>query len=139
MINPPQQFNAIKSLHVDLEMTLQPLSKLDTAKHIASMITSMNKHGTVSTVNNAALEYIHTKSDGIPLFTESLVYALLLNKMLIVDQKMCQLSNDAETKDTPIPQTMEDAVMSQVRSLTPEEQEVLKVASVANVVFNLFN
>ena len=137
MINPPQNYNAIKSLKVEIEMRLQPLTKKNTSKHIQSMITSLHTYGTVQAVTENVVDFIYTKSDGNPLFTESLVKSLLAAKMLLIINGTCQLSKNADVKDTPIPQTMEDAIMSQVQALTPEEQEVLKVASVAGVNFDL--
>ena len=149
MANPPQYYNAIRALRPDIDLMLQPLSVSEVGKHAQAIVqrhndTNGGKMGTVSDVSESVVSFLHNKGDGNPLFTESLVLAMLEQGILQVHDGVCRMSKtaDASTEGAnsialTIPTTMEDAIMSQVRSLSPEQQEVLKVASVAGVNFDL--
>ncbi|NBR30285.1 MAG: hypothetical protein EBT83_18040, partial [Betaproteobacteria bacterium] len=85
----------------------------------------------VSTVPDELITLIFERTDGHPLFSEELAYALRDSGYLLMRNGECLLAGEAARIDAPkMPETVEGIIASRVDRLAADEQLTLKIASV---------
>lgn len=115
----------LPALDQALRIRLQPLSKAGTLELISSLWNA-------DLVPQPVVEWIHEQAGGHPLFTEQLASALRDEGLIRVRGGEIQLQGGPETlRRLRPPETVQNIVMSRIDRLPPDEQLLLKVASVA--------
>ncbi|MEW5957938.1 MAG: AAA family ATPase [Chloroflexota bacterium] len=110
-------------------ITLARLSLNDTAAFVSECLE-------VNSLPESLAEFIYSKADGNPLFSEELTYALRDAGFITVSDGQCRLaSNLAGLHDLRLPETVQGVITGRIDRLTPSQQLTLKVASVIGRVF----
>lgn len=92
----------------------------------------------VASLPDQVARLILEKSEGNPLFSEELVYALRDTGVLTINNGECHLSPDAgDLRSLSFPASLQGIVISRIDRLIPSQQLVLKVASVIGHIFAL--
>jgi class 3 adenylate cyclase/tetratricopeptide (TPR) repeat protein len=87
-------------------------------------------------VPEVLVRLVEDKTEGNPLFTEELTFALRdAGLVRVVDGKVELVSEVGDVLESRIPQTVHGAVTSRIDRLTPTQQLTVKVASVIGRVF----
>src|SRR5919107_1498972 len=87
-------------------------------------------------VPEVLVRLVEDKTEGNPLFTEELTFALRdAGLVRVVDGRVELVSEVADVLESRIPQTVHGAVTSRIDRLTPTQQLTVKVASVIGRVF----
>jgi DNA-binding CsgD family transcriptional regulator len=125
--------HALRRMRTDLlragrlnEVVLDPLS----AEHTVALAS--RTLGRPPSPSLATTLYLRTQ--GIPLFVEELARALTLSGRLQDGPRGLELSG---TEALPIPETVRDAVLLRIETLSTQAKEALEVASVAGLRFDL--
>lgn len=127
----PEEYQALFSDGNIEHLCLEPLSKEDSLKLIESCIG-------VDSLPKPIADFIQTRSEGHPLFTEELTNALIESGSLLKRKGTCELSPGIiDLSNISLPETIEGIITSRVDKLTPEQQFTLKVASVIGREFSL--
>lgn len=75
--------------------------------------------------------FVYTKAEGHPLFSEELAYSLRDMGLIQIKQGRCQLATpDLNLPTLDLPTTLQGLITSRVDRLRPQQQLMLKVASV---------
>ena len=79
---------------------------------------------------------IYRRTDGNPLFMVNMVDSLLVQGLLVAMNGQWQLSGEIETVEVGVPESLRRLIEQQLERLSPEEQQVLEVGSVAGMEFS---
>ena len=79
---------------------------------------------------------IHQRTDGNPLFMVNVVDYLVTQGLLVQRDARWQLEGDLEKIQIEVPASIQQMIETQIDRLSPEEQRVLEVASVAGAEFS---
>ncbi len=110
-------------------ISLERLSQNDTAAFVSECLG-------VNSLPELLAEFIYSKADGNPLFSEELTYALRDAGFISVSNGQCRLSSSAASlQDLHLPDTVQGVITSRIDRLTPSQQLTLKVASVIGRLF----
>jgi len=125
----PPEFAAIYSAPETNHLELGPLAGEDVAILLSERLQ-------VDSIPEAVIQFVRTKSEGNPFFSEELVYALRDTGVIIVRDRTCALAPDAPAlTELNFPDTVEGIVTSRIDNLSPSQQLAIKVASVIGRVF----
>lgn len=82
-------------------------------------------------------EFLQTKAQGNPFFSEELVCSLQERGLLMVEDGVCYLAPEVtDFSEIPMPDTIQGVITSRIDRLAPEQQLTIKVASVIGQVFS---
>jgi predicted ATPase len=82
--------------------------------------------------------FIRDRAEGHPFFSEELAYALRDRGLITVSNGVCHLAAEAiDLNKLDFPDTIEGVIISRIDRLPPQEQLLLKVASVIGRIFAL--
>ena len=85
----------------------------------------------------SVLNFVYEKAEGNPFFSEELAYALRDSKLIQIKDNECLITAGTDDLHTlNFPDTSQDVIRSRIDRLTPQEQLVLKVASVIGRTFH---
>ncbi|MBI3799386.1 MAG: AAA family ATPase, partial [Deltaproteobacteria bacterium] len=79
---------------------------------------------------------IHQRTDGNPLFMVNVTDYLITQDLLVQREGQWDLQGDLAAIQIEVPASIQQMIETQIDRLTPEEQRVLEVASVAGVEFS---
>ncbi|HEY9898155.1 MAG TPA: adenylate/guanylate cyclase domain-containing protein [Pantanalinema sp.] len=114
-----------------LELLLSGLTFEETASLVQERLGA-------AAVPEAAVRLIHERAEGNPFFSEELALALCESDQLVVEGGVCrQCSSPEGAHQLMLPGTIEGTITSRLDRLTPEQQAMLKVASVIGRSFTL--
>ncbi len=89
----------------------------------------------VDTLSAPVAHLIVEKAGGNPFFIVELAYALRDAGHLIIEKRKCSLKSGLDLSTISIPDTAEGVVAERIDRLTPDQQYLLKVASVVGRTF----
>jgi tetratricopeptide (TPR) repeat protein len=106
----------------------------------AAVATYLTTRFAVEADRSAALQplarLVHQRTDGNPLFVVNVVNDLVAQKLIPQAEGWGQFTGDWETLKNRVPDSLQQMIEKQIERLSPEEQRVLEVASVAGVKFS---
>ena len=112
-------------------LKLESLSKEKTRKLILNYLAA-------NSIDETLLGTIYTRTEGHPLFTEEVVKSMLDKGFIVKEHGHLQYSGEDKKQMGPgLPDTLQNLLLSRIDSLSPMEQNVLKVAAVVGREFNL--
>ena len=115
------------------ELALEFLRPDDIVEYLA-MRFGVEAHGLASTRELARL--LHRRTDGNPLFMVNVVENLIRQGMLGQEEGQWQAQRAVEAVKVGVPDNLQQMIEQQVERLSPEEQQVLEVASVVGTEFS---
>lgn len=125
--NPPAAYRLLSNLEHVRQFQLQTLNPADTeilaAEHLA-----------VETVPEQITQLILQKTGGNPLFIKEVITVLLENGIIAVEDGQVLLQGDPNA--LALPDTVQGIVRTRLDRLPPDQQILLKVASVIGNQFN---
>ena len=125
----PPEFAAISGSPVTAHLPIGPLPGGDVTLLLRERLQ-------VHSIPDSVADFIRTKSEGNPFFSEELLYALRDSGVLAIHDHACTLAPNAPAlDDLNFPDTVEGVVTSRIDRLTPSQQLAIKVASVIGRVF----
>ena len=80
---------------------------------------------------------LYQRTDGNPLFMVATVEYLLREEILIPDGAQWRITQDLPTLQLEVPENLRQLITTQFERLSPEEQHLLEVASVAGAMFTV--
>lgn len=83
-----------------------------------------------------AVQFIHQKTNGNPLFTEHLVLSMREQQMLLVDEDSGKYKLSQTAVDS-VPETLQAVLISRLDRLSPEVRRLVQVAAVVGPVFDV--
>ncbi|HEX8441402.1 ATP-binding protein, partial [Archangium sp.] len=93
--------------------------------------------GVVEALPESLATLLYEKAEGHPLFLEELAYSLYGLGVLRVEDGECQLTVEAgRLREVHLPDTLQGAALSRMDQCSPQQQLVLKVASVVGRTFS---
>jgi class 3 adenylate cyclase/tetratricopeptide (TPR) repeat protein len=108
-----------------LRIGLAPLSKEGSLELICSLLN-------VDLIPQQVIEWIYQQAGGHPLFTEQLAFALRDEGLIRIEHGEIHLrGSPEELHQLTTPDTVQNLVTSRIDRLPPDEQLLLKVASIA--------
>jgi len=120
----PKKLSELKAMPKTELIHLGMLSK-ENCSHLVA-----NRLG-VNSLPAQVSDYIYNQSGGHPYFSEELGYALRDEGLLKIEDKQCSLaSNETVLANVHLPNTVEGVITTRVDRLSPQQQLLLKVASV---------
>ena len=111
------------------EIMLEYLTRSDVAAYLARRFGGVTVDGDVAAV-------VHAHTDGNPLFMTVLVDYLLSRGWLAKDGARWRLKATRATIEHDVPDNLRQLIVGQLRFVSPEEGDVLEVASVAGAAFD---
>jgi len=128
--HPIQQVLAtLRARRRSTEIMLEYLSRNDVAAYLERRF-----HG--SRVADDVAAVVHAHTDGNPLFMTVLVDHLLGRGWLTQERAIWRLTASRAAIEQDVPDNLRQLIESQLRFVSPEERDVLEVASVAGVAFD---
>lgn len=120
----PEDYTQLLETDQTKYLRLQGLSRRETQQFVSQQLE-------VSHLPQPVSEFIYTKAEGHPLFSEELAYSLRDHGFIQVEQGQCQLSvPDQRLEGLDLPNTLQGLITSRIDRLQPPQQLMLKVASV---------
>jgi predicted ATPase/DNA-binding CsgD family transcriptional regulator len=117
--------NELRRRRLLQEITLEPLNPVETALLIERVIAAPPAQSLV--------DIIYEKTFGVPLFVEELAGVLFARNLLRNSEEGHALQ---EGEHIPIPESIRDAVLLRLDSLSDNARAVLEVAAVAGIEFD---
>ena len=112
-------------------LQLGPLSQIETEALVCRRLG-------VARVPGEVVDFLYSKAEGHPLFTEELASALRDAGLIAIVNGECYLSPETgDLKSAQFPDSLEAVITGRIDRLAPQLQLVLKVASVLGRVFPL--
>src|SRR5262245_28104013 len=111
------------------DIALEYLSRNDVAAYLEHRLDGAR-------VDDEVVAVVHAYTDGNPLFMVVLVDHLLARGWLADDGTAWRLTNARVTLEQEVPDDLQQLIEGQLRFVSPEELDVLEVASVAGVAFD---
>ncbi|WP_299407231.1 adenylate/guanylate cyclase domain-containing protein [Acaryochloris sp. IP29b_bin.148] len=112
-------------------LRLQGLTRSETQQFICQQLA-------VTQLPPAVTDFVYTKAEGHPLFSEELAYSLRDNGFIQIQQNRCQLvAPDPNLEVLDLPSTLQGLITSRIDRLSPPQQLMLKVASVIGRNFSV--
>jgi class 3 adenylate cyclase/tetratricopeptide (TPR) repeat protein len=110
-------------------ITLQGLTPEETGTYIRRALN-------VTQAPNELVDFVYTRAEGNPFFTEELVYAIRDSGLIAVVDDRCVLDPaGGDLQSLQLPTTIQGLITSRIDRLTPSQQLTLKVASVIGRAF----
>ncbi|MBO9539124.1 AAA family ATPase [bacterium] len=128
--NPCAEYQRMKAQPRAVRLTLGGLSFEETVSLVQDRLGA-------TTVPDTAVRLIWERAEGNPFFSEELSLALCESQQLVVEAGVCRQCEAGGSGHLELPGTIEGTITSRLDRLTPQEQSVLKVASVIGRSFNL--
>ncbi len=123
------EFAAVSSAPATTHLAIGPLPGSDVMLLLCERLQ-------VDAIPESVVDFIRTKSEGNPFFSEELLYALRDTGVLVIQDHKCTLSPKAPAlSELNFPDTVEGVVISRIDLLSPSQQLAIKVASVIGRVF----
>ena len=123
------EFAAVSTAPTTTHLAIGPLPGSD-------VMLLLRERLQVDAIPEAVVDFIRTKSEGNPFFSEELLYALRYTGVLVIQDHKCTLAPKAPAlNELNFPDTVEGVVTSRIDRLTPSQQLAIKVASVIGRVF----
>jgi class 3 adenylate cyclase/tetratricopeptide (TPR) repeat protein len=92
----------------------------------------------VTSLPSEVSQFINERAEGNPFFSEELAYALRDTGLITIVNGECRLAPDAgDLRHLNFPDTIDGVIISRIDTLPPQEQLLLKVASVIGRIFAL--
>ena len=111
---------------------LNPLSEEETTSLVEQRLG-------IETIPEQVADIIWQKGEGHPLYSQELAYALRDSKAIEITDGSCKVSPHAgDLSELNLPLTLQGLIASRIDRLTPQQQLVLKVASVIGRTFPFF-
>jgi class 3 adenylate cyclase/tetratricopeptide (TPR) repeat protein len=111
------------------QIMLQGLTHDETRDYIGRALN-------VDHVPNELADFVYTRAEGNPFFTEELVYAIRDSGLITVADRRCVLDpSGGDLQSLQLPTTIQGLITSRIDRLTPSQQLTLKVASVIGRAF----
>src|SRR5439155_6340234 len=79
---------------------------------------------------------IHRRTEGNPLFMVTIVDYLIAQGALVAREGQWHLNGKLEAVEAGVPENLQQLIERQLERLSPEDQEMLEVASVAGTEFS---
>ena len=111
------------------EVALEYLTRRDVGAYLAQRFAD-------SRVSDDLVAATHARTDGNPLFMTVLVDHLLARGWLAQDQGVWRLTVPRAVIEQDVPDNLRQLIEGQLRFASPDERNVLEVASVAGVAFD---
>jgi predicted ATPase len=128
--------DASTSSHVaSLLAAAKPLLRLPRLSAAAIEAIVRERVGT-NQVEPRLVDFIHSRSEGLPFFAEQLLFALRDHGVLRVEDGQCSVSG-SELPEMAAPDSLRELIVSRVDRLPPERQLAIKVASAIGRVFDV--
>ncbi len=121
--HPPAEFVSLLDRTDTRTITLDRLSAAETVQIICQRLEVVDLAYEVESL-------LIAKADGNPFFSEELAYMLRDSGQLLVSHDIAGLAPGVDAADVTLPQTVQGAIVSRVDRLSPDQQLLLKVASV---------
>ena len=112
-----------------VDIKLEYLSRTDVATYLARRLPG-------APVADEVIALVHARSDGNPLFMIVLANHLLARGWLAEGGGGWRLTESLSTLDEAVPDNLRQLIEGQLLFASPEERDVLEVASVAGVAFD---
>jgi DNA-binding winged helix-turn-helix (wHTH) protein/tetratricopeptide (TPR) repeat protein len=131
MDHPIQQvLMLLRTRRRSAEIILEYLSRADVASYLARRFRGSRVVDEVATI-------VHAHTDGNPLFMSMLVDHLLARGWLAEDGAVWRLTVPRAAIEQEVPDNLRELIEGQLRFVSPAERNVLEVASVAGVAFDV--
>lgn len=115
------------------EVALQPLNAMAVAEYIARLFVAEH---TSSAFLQRVAPLIHQRTEGNPLFMINVLDHLVTQGVLVQREGFWELAGTIETVSAAIPTTIWQFLEQQLDRLSPADQRLLEVASVAGAEFS---
>jgi DNA-binding winged helix-turn-helix (wHTH) protein/tetratricopeptide (TPR) repeat protein len=114
--------------HLCQEMILQPLTESEIAQYLGD-------GGSTPDVDNALALFLHSHTEGNPLFMIGMLEHLLQRGLVEHDRGMWRLRQSAAEIEVEVPESLRQMISTQIDGLEDEEQRVLEIAAIAGTSF----
>ncbi|MDH3297135.1 MAG: AAA family ATPase [Gemmatimonadota bacterium] len=129
MANQPPEFDALTGREESEVRTLPPFDHAFTEELIRTQLG-------VSTVSEAAVEFVTRRAAGNPFFARELLRSLEESGGLRIRGSMAELAQDGDDA-APVPATLEGVITSRIDRVDPDIQVTVKVAAVLGRSFEV--
>lgn len=130
-VSAPAEFIALRGMPFTRNLTLSRLNDVEIKTLLAQRLG-------VQSLPNELVSFISNKAEGHPFFSEELLYALLAEGYIKVENNVCRITAlDGNLERLNMPQSLEGVIISRIDKMPPSHQLTLKVASVIGRVFAL--
>jgi hypothetical protein len=127
--------DASTSSHVTaLVASASPLLRLQRLPPDAIAAIVKERLGSIE-VPGALVDFVQTRSEGLPFFAEQLLFALLDHGVLMIEGGRCRVVGTALT-EMAAPDSLRELIVSRIDRLPPNRQLAIKVASAVGRVFD---
>ncbi len=110
------------------DLVLFPLDKAHTDDFISKLLG-------IEFVPQNLSSILYARTEGLPLYIEEFIYALMDRNLVKIDNKKVEISGD--TKAMGIPDTIQEVLQSRISQLDGDSRLVIKTASVIGREFSL--
>jgi DNA-binding winged helix-turn-helix (wHTH) protein/predicted ATPase len=111
------------------ELPLAPLSETAVATYLTARFPGL--------IRSADLpQWVYRRTDGNPLFLRSVVEHLVAQGILVHGAGRWELRTPLTDSDIGVPESLRQMIAQQLNHLTPEEQQIIEVASVRGMEFS---
>ncbi|MCP4419279.1 MAG: AAA family ATPase, partial [Chloroflexi bacterium] len=117
----------------DTLKTIIPLTPLE--HQTIAQLMAQKLDVLVKDVPSQLVSLVQTRAEGNPLFTEELVFALLEQRVVRVENGRCHIRGDLAQIQQTLPDSLHSLILSRLDRLSLEQQFILKVASVIGRAF----
>jgi peroxiredoxin/class 3 adenylate cyclase len=131
----PEAYTALFAFDHCETIDLGPLTADETRAYVCERLE-------VHSVPQSIVELIHERSEGNPYFSQELAFSLRDEGVIDIVDEACVLHNpDESLEDIGLPETIKSLTTTRIDRLTPQQQIVLKAASVVgrNFQFRLIH
>ena len=129
--NSPGEYHQLRNESNAMHLTLEALAEEDVIELVCARLG-------VETLPRPVAHLIQRKAEGNPLFSEQLAFALRDAGIIEVSGGGCRLTRDERgLNDLHFPDTVQGIITSRIDRLTPQQQLLIKIASVIGREFTL--
>lgn len=127
-----ERTRALRNLDVAAtdHVVLSELTPTDTAHLVARRLG-------VAGIPREVEELIDAKTEGNPLYAEQLAFTLRDRQFISTTDGVCTLESGVNLDAVELPGTLQGIITSRIDQMTPQQQLILKVASVLGTSFHL--
>lgn len=130
-LQAPAEFISLRAMGFTRNLSLTRLDEVEIKTLLAQRLD-------VQTLPNELVSFISNKAEGHPFFSEELLYALLAEGYIKVENNICRITaSDGNLDRLNMPRSLEGVIISRIDKMPPAHQLTLKVASVIGRVFAL--
>lgn len=130
-LQAPAEFISLRAMGFTRHLSLTRLDEVEIKTLLAQRLD-------VQTLPNELVSFISNKAEGHPFFSEELLYALLAEGYIKVENNVCRITAiDGNLERLNMPRSLEGVIISRIDKMPPSHQLTLKVASVIGRVFAL--